>query len=346
MPSFATLDISNKAILKVFLAVVFLYALFLIKSVIIWFIFALIIAILFNFAIDPLEKKRVPRIVSASLLYFGVFALIGWVIYKTAPFLLNEIQEFYGNLPVYLNKISPVFEKFGVTSFKSTKVFTQTIQTNLEQAGGSFFDALAGIFGGASVTALVFALAFFISLERRFVEHSLASFFPKRHQEYLFGLWRRARKKVSGWFISRMLGVVFVATTMLAVLLIFNVKYSFSLAIAAGLLDFLPFFGPFVAGCLMFILIGINSFSQAVFVIIAFIIIQELENHLLFPLLFKKFIGISPVLVLVAFAVGGELWGFAGAILAIPLAGVVYEIIKDYFAKVRKEQDELAPADT
>lgn len=337
----ATLEISNRTILKIFLAVVLLYALFLIKSVIIWFIFALIIAVLFNFAIDPLEKRRVPRLVSASVLYFGIFALIGLVIYKTAPFLLNEIQEFYTNLPVYLKKISPVFEKFGVTSFKSTKAFTQTMQTSLEQAGGSFFEAVAGIFGGASVTALVFALAFFISLERKFVEHSLASFFPKRHHEYLFGLWRRSRKKVSGWFISRMIGVVFVAVTMLAVLLIFNVKYSFSLAIASGLLDFLPIFGPFVAGCLIFILVSLNSFHQAIFVIVAFIIIQELENHLLFPLLFKRFIGISPVLVLVAMAMGGILWGVAGAILAIPLAGVVSEIIKDYFAKNSKKDETI-----
>ena len=128
---------------------------------------------------------------------------------------------------------------------------------------------------------------------------------------------------------------------MLAILMIFNVKYSFLLALAAGLLDFLHIFGPLVAGILMFAVVSLNSLYQAIFVVIAFLVVQELENKLLFPLLFKKFIGISPVLVLVAFAVGQILWGFACGVLAIPMAGVAHEIIKDYLVKIRKERGEL-----
>ncbi|MDD5146413.1 MAG: AI-2E family transporter [Candidatus Pacebacteria bacterium] len=339
-----SLHLDNGTILKVCLAVVLLYALYLVKSVIIWFIFALIIAILFNYIIDALDRKKIPRIISATVLYFGVFALIGWGIFKTAPLMAAEVQEFYGNLPIYLKKVSPIFEKFGISNFKNTKVFMQTLRDNLDSVSGSFTDALASIFGGASVTALVFAMAFFISLERKFMERFLATFFSPQHHEYLFGLWRRSRKKVSGWFISRLLGVVFVSITMLAILMVFNVKYAFLLAVGVGLLDFLPILGPLVAGFLLFAIVSLYSFSQAVFVVIAFTIIQELENHLLFPLLFKKFIGISPVLVLVAFAIGGELWGFAGGILAIPMAAVVYEIIKDYLGKKRQQAEkEIEP---
>lgn len=337
----STLDVNSKTIIKLALAAVLLYALYEVKSVIIWFIFALIIAVLFNFLIDSLERQRVPRVVSATVLYFGVFVLIGLGIFKTAHIMLSEIQEFYSNVPLYLRKISTLFEKVGIDAFRNTQALTQALQDNLDQTGGSFWKALASIFGSASATAFVLALAFFISLERKFIERLVALFFPSQHHEYMFSLWRRARKKVSGWFITRIIGVVFVGLCMLAILMIFNVKYSFLLALAAGLLDFLPIFGPLVAGILMFAVVSLNSLYQAIFVVIAFLVVQELENKLLFPLLFKKFIGISPVLVLVAFAVGQILWGFAGGVLAIPMAGVAHEIIKDYLVKIRKERGEL-----
>lgn len=323
---------------KLAFLIICLYVLYILKDIIIWFIFALVVSILFNFLIDGLQKRRVPRIVSTTFLYLGFFALLGFFIYKTAPLLLSEIQDFIANLPVYLKKVSPFFEKLGVQSFKNTKVFTTTIQQNLTNAGGSFGSALSSIFGGATSTALVIAMAFFISLERQFVEKILSAFSPPKYKEYLFGLWRRSKKKVSGWFVTRLIGVAFVGLGVYVVLMILNVKYAFILALIAGVLDLLPFIGPLVAAVVLFTVVSLNSFLQAVFILVAFLIIQQIENHILFPIIFKKLIGLSPVLVLVAFAIGGELWGAAGAILGIPLAGVIYEIIKDYLIKRQRHE--------
>ncbi len=327
-----------QTVAKLALLVICLYLIFILKDVIIWFVFALVISVLFNFLIDGLQKRRVPRIISTTILYLGFFALLGFFIYKTAPILLYELQEFVANLPAYLKKISPFFEKLGITSFKNSKVFMGSLQNNLNNAGGSFSNALASIFGGAASTALVVAMAFFISLERQFVEKILSAFSPPQYKEYLFGLWRRSKKKVSGWFVTRLIGIAFVGFGMYVILMILNVKYAFILALIAGILDLLPFIGPLVAGIALFSVVSLVSFPQAIFVILSFFIIQEIENHILFPVIFKKLIGLSPVLVLVAFAVGGELWGAAGAILGIPLAGVVYEIIKDYLIKRQRHE--------
>lgn len=328
-----------KAVLKAAVLVVCLYILYIVKDIIVWFVFALVVSILFNFLIDGLQKRYVPRIVSATVLYLGFFALLGFFIYKTAPLMLNELQDFTANLPAYLKKISPFFEKLGVYSFKNTKTFMDALQQNLANASGSFGNALSGIFGGAASTALVIAVAFFISLERHFVEKIISAFSPPNYKEYLFGLWRRAKKKVSGWFVTRVIGIAFVGLGVYVVLMILNVKYAFMLSLIAGVLDLLPFIGPLIAGVALFTVVSLSSFFQAVFVTVAFLIIQQIENHILFPVIFKKLIGLPPVLVLVAFAIGGELWGAAGAILGIPLAGVVYEIIKDYLGK--KQRNEL-----
>lgn len=324
-------------IFKVAIGVICIYILYLTKDIIVWFIFALVIAVLFNFLIDILEKKKIPRLLAAILLYLGFFALLSFFIYETAPLMLSEIKEFSQNFPAYLARISPFFEKVGIETFKNKEIFIETLQSSLTKAGGSIFQALFSIFGGATSTVLVIALAFFISLEKQFIERIVAAFSPQRYRDYLLGLWRRARKKVSGWFVTRVIGVVFVGAAMYLVLRILNVKYAFVLSLLAGVLDLLPIVGPLIAGALTFILISLTSFFQAVFATGTFIVIQQIENNLLFPILFKRFVGVPPVLVLVALAVGGKLWGVAGAILGIPLAGVIYEVLKDYLARKKEE---------
>lgn len=333
----AALNISWRTIFKLSVAIVSLYVLFLIKDIIIWFVFAFILGILFNFLIDILEKKRIPRVVAVIVLYLGVFALLSFFIYKTAPLILSEFKEFSGNLPQYLQRVSPIFEKFGVEAFKNMDVFTETVQVNIEKASGNIINALFSIFGGVSSTVLVITLAFFISLEKDFVKRLLNVLSPPRYKEYLLKLWGRAKRKVSGWFITRIIGAVFVGSAGWLILSIFNVKYSFTLGLLAGILDLVPIIGPLIAGFFATVIVALNSPLQALFVATGFIAVQQIENSLLLPVLSKKFIGLPPVLVLVAFAVGGKLWGLAGAILAMPLAGVLFEIFKDYLARTKIE---------
>ncbi len=214
-----------------------------------------------------------------------------------------------------------------------------TVQMALTKASGSATNALFILFGGVTSTLMVFALSFFMSWEGKFVERIVHSLSPLKHTDYLLGLWRRSRKKISAWFITRIVGAVFVGLATYLVLAIFNVKYAFVLSLIAGVADLVPFIGPVVSGVVLFAVTVLNSLWQAVFVILAVIIIQQLENHLLQPFLFKKFTGLSPVLVLIALAIGAKLWGLAGAVLAMPLAGVVYEIIKDYLVHLRRNEE-------
>lgn len=339
------LNITWESILKICLVVIGLYLLYLIKDIIVWFVFALIIGILFNFVIDFLEKKRIPRIVAGVLLYFGVFAAFSFFIYKTAPLFLSEIQKFTQNLPQYLQRISPFFEKLGVETFKTTENLTKSFQESLGRAGENIFSALFAIFGGIWSTLFIIFLAFFISLERNFGERIIGAFSP-RYKTYLLRLWQRSKEKVSGWFISRVIGALFVGGLTYLILKILNAQYPFMLSLLAGILDFIPIVGPLIAGLIIAFIVALTSLFQAGFVLVAFGIIQLLENNLLFPILFKKLAGLPPVLVLTAFAIGAKLWGVLGAILAIPLAGVIFEILKDYLEKRKKDFSDIQPDDS
>ena len=118
---------------------------------------------------------------------------------------------------------------------------------------------------------------------------------------------------------------------------IFNVPYPMSLGLLSGDLNFIPIVGPLLTGILIGNVVALDSVLKAGFVILSLILIQQIENNILTPLLTTRFIGLPPALVLIALAIGGQLWGVMGAILAIPLAGIIFEFLKD-FLKKRKEE--------
>ena len=335
-------EVSWASILRLLLGVFLAYVVYLVRDIIIWFVFALIISVLFNYVIDLLQKKRIPRLLSAVVLYLGFCFLFGFFLYQTAPLLLDEIQDFIKQFPQYVKKIAPILKQFGVSidlrAASKPDAFVQTIEAALTKASGSVGNALFVLFGGVASTLLVFTMAFFMSVEGKIVERFIVTFSSAGKNEALLKLWLRAKKKISAWFITRIIGVVFVWLSCYLVLALLNVKYAFILSTVAGVFDLVPIVGPAIACIAIMSVTYLNSPMQALIVGIIFIVIQQLENHVLFPFLFKKLAGLSPVLVLVSLAIGAELWGVAGAILAIPLAGVVYEVIKEYLIKVKHRQ--------
>jgi len=278
-----TLNINWDFIWKVSVLVVFLYFLYIIQDIVVWFIFALVLSILFNFLINSLEDKKIPRAVAAVIVYLGLLFLIGFFFYKTAPIFLNEIKQFSSNLPYYLQKISPYLEKAGISSFQGPNSIFAVLERNLEAIGQNILNALVVIFGGVQATIFIAFLAFFLSLERNLLEKILSNFAPLRYKKYLFDLLPRIRKRVSGWFISRVIGVLFVGALTYLVLIILNVKYAFVLSIIFGVFDFIPIIGPIIGGAIIILLVMMNSLPQALFVLIGLIIVQQLENNLLFP---------------------------------------------------------------
>jgi len=138
----------------------------------------------------------------------------------------------------------------------------------------------------------------------------------------------------------------FVGVLTYFVLRVFNVNYAFILSLLVAIFDFVPMIGPILGGLIVTAIVALSSPIQALFVLIAFVIIQILESNLLLPLLFKKFIGIPPSLVLISLVVGGKLWGILGAILIIPLAGIIFEVLNDYLERSKKmgERDQQESA--
>ncbi len=332
------LDISWKTIFKFAIAFFCFYILYLIRDLLVWFLFALIISILFNPAIDFLQRKKVPRILGVIFVYFNIFTALSFLIYFTAPMFITEIQQFSQFFPQYFEQISPSIQGLGIQAFESFEVFMATFQKTLANMSGNIFEALFSIFGGIFSTLFVMMVAIFLSLEEKVVEKALKLFTPKKYEAYALSLWGECQKKVSKWFLARLAACFFVGAASYISFSFLNVEYPFSLGLIAGVLNFIPYIGPLVTAFLLFLLVVMDSMFKAVFVLAVFGLIQLIENSFLTPLLLKKFLGLPPALLLLTLATGASLWGVWGAILCVPLGGILFEFIRDFLKKKKEEE--------
>lgn len=337
------LDISWGTLLKIGIAFLGFYIVYLVRDILIWFIFALIISVLFTPAIDFLQKRRVPRVVATIFIFIFVFGVLGILIYLVAPVFIDQIQDFAGLIPQYFEKFAPPLKELGWEAFESFEVFTQSFQEWLVQASESILSAIASIFGGIFATFTIFTLAIFLSLEEKGTERAIKILSPKRQEEEILNLWRSCQSKVSGWFGARLLACFFVGIMSYIALRLFEINYPFILALFAGVTNIIPIIGPIIAGVVIALIAALDSLWIAIVILLVFIIIQQIENNILTPILTKRFVGLPPALVLISLMVGGKLWGILGAILAIPLAGIIFEFTRD-FLKKKKEGDISPPA--
>ena len=333
-----TLDISWGTVTKVFISIFVFYIIYLSREVALWFLFALAISVLLDPAINSLIKVRIPRIISILIVYLSIFGILGLLIYLSAPAFISEIRQFVKYLPGYFEQINPVLKQFGIDTAQNFDEFTNVVVSNLQQSSQSIIKALMVFFGGIASAASILTMAFFLSLEDKGVEKSLLLLSPSRYENQIKNIFERVQKKVSGWFLARLLACIFVGAASYIVFFIFGVKYAFILALISGFLNFIPYIGPWITSVLLIVLIAVSSGSwlTALYVLISITIVQEIENKLLTPLLMKKMADFPPVLVLISLLLGAKLFGFLGMIFAVPVFGIIYEFIKEFLEKKKE----------
>jgi len=329
------LEISWGTILKVVVAFFCFYLVYLIKDILILTVFGLVISILFEAPLRLVEK-RIPRALAVILLYLFVFSSLCFLIYLPASRIVSEIGQFIKLFPLYFEQISPPLRELGLEAFNDIENFVNALEEVVRVMTTNILNVLFSIFGGIVSTIFVISIAIFLSLEGRSVEKGLGLLFSEEEKKFAHSLWRRCQRNVGFWFLRLALGCLFVGIISYIAFLVLRANYPLSLALMAGALNFIPIIGPVLASFVMFIVLALDSMPKAFLAVIIYTIVQQIENNILTPFLTKRFTGLSPTLVLISLAAGGQLFGILGAILTVPLVGIVVEFAKGLLER-RKE---------
>lgn len=331
------LDISWGTIFKISTAILIFFLIYQIRDIFILVVFSVILSALFNPAIDFLVARRVPRALSVVFVYLLFFAVLGSAVFMVVPIFIREINYFTDIFRINYEKLAPVLQGLGGEAFQNYESFTRTIEVQLSSAASSIFSAVAAFFGGIFSTFTIFSIAIFISFEEKGIEKTLSLLFPKKYEAAVLNIWQICQNRVSLWFGSRILSSFSVALMTFIACKILGINYAISFSLLAGVANIIPMIGPLFAGAAMVLFTLLTSWEKAIFILIIAILIQQIENNFISPILTKKFIGMPPVLVLIALIVGGSLWGVMGAVLSMPLFGILFEFTKEFLKKKREE---------
>lgn len=321
--------------MRAIIGVLLVFVLYLLRDVIVIFLFAIVIASAVAPLVNWLEKKRIPRLLSVILLYvviFGLVAFISSLVVPTASRDLSQLTEVFPKIVERLTLSLDVVQKEGSRYFD----FVNEIQNllgvlagYLQQFSSSALSLIIGVFGGVLSFAAVIVISFYLSMMKNGIENFLASVVPSRYEKYAVMLWKRAEVKVGRWLQGQLLLGLIVGLVVYVGLSLFGIKFALIFGILSMLLEIVPVAGPVLAAVPAVIIAFLQDPVLGLWVLVFYVLVQQLENHLLVPLVLGKTTGLNPVVVIMALLIGGQLAGIPGAILAVPVATVIVEVLDD-----------------
>lgn len=337
-----TLEISWASIWKVLIIGFVGFVLFLARDVIAALLLALIISAGLTPAVNYLERKKIPRILSTVGIFIALLLTIGLLIYAILPVLVFELD----NLITTFADTAYYPEAF--LNLNESAKFVDSLAHGLRILEGKLFsgdiqliELTSNILGGLTLTFSVVIISFYLAASREGIERFLRAVLPEKSEEYVLDIFARVKHKIGRWFQTQIFLSVFIGVVTFVGLKILGVKYSLVLAFLAGSLEIIPFVGPIFAGALAAIVGFSDSTTLGIYVLILFLIIQQFESNVVIPLAFQSRVGLHPVLILSALLIGGTMAGVLGVILSIPIAVAIQEVIEDWSTRKGKGRDML-----
>lgn len=299
-------------------------------------VFSIIIASAIGPFADWLEKKRIPRIIAVLFLYLSFFALIIFILSLIVPFISMEINQLTQALPKFVASVTGALEKAQQSTntryfdfFSEIQNLLDSLSQFLQVTSQSVINLLVNIFGGLLSFVAIIIVSFYLSVMRGGITSFLKSIVPEKHENYVVGLWKRTEHKVGRWFQGQVLLALTVGVLVFVGLSLLNIKYALLLGLIAMALEIIPIAGPVISAIPGIVLAFAQSPTLGLWVLIFYIVVQQLENHILTPLILGKTLGLNPIIVILAILVGGQMAGILGIIISVPVAVVIVEILDD-----------------
>ena len=324
------IEISPKTIFWVLGIGVLAVLVYMVGDIIAVLIFAIIIASALEPILRYAQSKKIPRLLSLIVIYLLFFIFFAALIYIFLPLVLDQLRDFSQNYPTYFGRIE---EAAGVITFlPGLSGNIHELLSQLTEQIPSFTSLISyasSIFGGVLSFVVVLVVSFYLSISRNALDNFLRAILPPQFEVYVHSLWVRAQYKMGRWLQAQILLSFIMALITGLGLWILGVKYAFLVAVIAGVLEIVPYVGPIVAGGLATLLALSQSATLGLCTLVFFVAAQQLEGHILVPLLIKKLVGLNPVAVILAMLIGAKLGGILGILLAVPIAAVIDEFFDD-----------------
>lgn len=335
---------TTRWVLTAFAVIILLVALWLIRGILLLTLASIILVVLFTMPTRFFMRRGIKRVPATILSLVCVVLMIALLFSLALPTLVQQFMQLATvTIPAGVQELIRLWNSGDLQrqypfleSINLREVF-DTLSVQLAQAVGTVGASVLPVLGGVADTILSFLIIIFLSL------YFLAD--PQMHQEgviRLFPLWYRHRAReiiarldhtLRGWLRATVISMAFVAVVTGLGLAVLGIQQAAALGVLAGLLSFIPNFGPIIA-LIPSLAVGIvqapENIGWILFVIYG---VSFVQSQIVGPLLVAGSINLPAVLILLGQIVAGFFFGFLGIMLAVPLTAIIMVIIQEVYVK-------------
>jgi len=282
---------------------------------------------------------RFSRGAAIAILYLGILAIVGGLLSGIIVPTAREAAGFAQQLPEFLEHL-----RQWLVDLRGTRPWLPDLAAMLDhlpsqisgltrygpEAAGVAFRFVGGI--AAVITVLVFA--FYMLLEGAGLKRAFLRLFPNQDRARVNLVLQRIETKFSGWLRGQIVLSLSVAVPVAIGLSLIGMPYPFLLALIAGLGELIPVVGPALSGAVAILVALSQPMWRLIAVVIFYIVITNVETHILVPRIMSQAIGLSPLLTLIALLSGIKLMGILGGLLSIPLAAALQVIVSEVVREI------------
>src|SRR6476469_574095 len=305
--------------------VLFVYSLAMLRDILVPFSFALIISILLNPLVNQFQRKGVGKIFAIFFSMLIALLVFGGIMY----FISSQVAGFTENFPILKEKFLQLLEqlkawvhtKFGISIAKQVELINEALNSSKGFVGQTLGSALTTLLLVFILPVYIFLLLFYKTLILNFLYES----FAERNSAQVADILKQTKSAIQSYMIGLLIEALIVAAMNSTALLILGVKYAIILGLIGALLNMLPYIGGIIAIALPVLMATVtkDGYSTQLGIIIAYIIIQFIDNNFLIPKIVSSKVQINALVSILIVLLGGALWGVAGMFLSIPFVAIL-----------------------
>lgn len=311
------IDISHKTVIFIAVFILALWIVFLIRDLLIILFVALILMSALRPMVNFFVGMKVPKAIAIVFTYIIIVAFVAGILVSIVPPLIEQSTRLIVTLP-------PIVAE----AFKITNIDQSVLQSELSALSRNIFSLTITLFDNILTIIFLLVVTFYLLMERDNLEKRVATLFIG-NEERTKKLLVKIEEKLGAWVRGQLFLSIIIGTVSYIGLFLLNIPYALPLALFAGIMEVIPVIGPIVSSLPVILIALTISPVLGMGVAAMFFVIQQLENNLVVPQVMKRAVGLNPLVVILAIAVGSRLFGFAGALLAVPFSVVLQIIAAD-----------------
>jgi predicted PurR-regulated permease PerM len=342
-PNLSKVEISTGTIIKIILFGLLILSLYYVWDLVLVILTSIVIASFIESSTRSFTRWKINRTLAVLFLYFVGLGFFAVVFYLFLPLLIIELSNFLAFISPYLphssqleffkESILPTIQSAanGLQGFSLSDIlnFSKGVLSGVSGVSGGFFQAITDIFGGLINFVFIIIISFYLSIQKNGIQNFLRIVVPLPYEDYAINLWERSEKKIALWVKGQFLLGLMVAVLTYLGLTLLRVDNALLLAVIAGTFELIPFGIYLAAVPAIAMAYTQGAVTLALLVTGLYIIIHQFEIYLVYPLVVKRVVGISPLIVILSILIGAKLAGVWGVILAIPVAVSLFEFLDD-----------------